>query len=276
LNDRPLLIAVAPNGARKTRDDHSALPLTTDELIKTAEDCLDAGASMMHFHVRDSAGRHTLDPDRYRPVLDQLQKVVGDRLLLQVSSEAAGRYQAAEQIELMKRLAPHCLSCGLREIIRDRDNCEAGYSFFSALHRAGVLVQYILYSPEDIRWYETLCKEGVIPGVNHLLLFVLGRYSETKDQYDLQPYISALTGNNPWMVCGFGVNEHKVVTQAVQLGGHVRVGFENNLLLPDGKTAPDNATLVRMAAEKALASKRSIGNKYFAKDLHHGAVMEGG
>ncbi|MFW2369021.1 MAG: 3-keto-5-aminohexanoate cleavage protein [Desulforhopalus sp.] len=269
MSRNPMLIAVAPNGARKTKLDHPQLPLTPSEIVTTAIDCLEVGASMMHFHVRNSDGNHTLNHAVYLPVLRELEAVVGDRMLLQVSSEAAGRYQAEEQIEQMKRLAPHCLSCGLREIIRSDRDYAAGNAFFSELHRAGVLVQYILYSPAEVEWYERLCDEGVIPGDTHLLLFVLGRYGgDTKEDYDLHSYVSALKRKSPWMACGFGLGEHAVMVQAVKLGGHGRVGFENNHLLPGGAPAPDNAALVKLTADLACLAERSTGDKTFAESLH--------
>ncbi len=264
-----MLIAVAPNGARKTKRDHPQLPLTTGELAKTAIDCLEAGAAMMHFHVRDRDGNHTLDHAVYAPVLRELEAAVGDKMLLQVSSEGAGRYHSGEQLEEMKRLAPHCLSCGLREIINDQHDYAAGNAFFSDLHREGVLVQYILYSPAEVEWYETLCAEGVIPGKHHLLLFVFGRYGEVvKEKNDLSAYLAALKGENPWMVCGFGMEEHRLMVQAAQSGGHCRVGFENNLQLPDGSRAPDNATLVGLTSEIARSAGRVPADNFCAKALH--------
>ena len=265
----PILIAVAPNGAGKTKLDHSGLPLSPRELIKTAISCMEAGAAMMHFHVRDRYGKHTLDHRIYGRVLKELEAAVGENILLQVSSEAAGRYQPDEQIEQMKRLAPHCLSCGLREFVTDRNNSAFGYAFFTELHRAAVLVQYILYSPADVEWYETLCTEGVIPGENHLLLFVLGRYGQNVTKNcDLQSYVDALKRKSPWMACGFGQVEHALAAQAAKLGGHVRVGFENNQHLPDGSTAPDNAALVKLSSDLARAAGRSPGNKLFAESLY--------
>jgi len=265
----PMLIAVAPNGALKTKLDHPELPLSLEELIETAGSCLEAGAAMMHFHVRDHHGRHTLDHRIYGPVLKELETAVGEKLLLQVSSESAGVYRPAEQIEEMKRLAPHCLSCGLREFVKDRNDYVAGHAFFSELCRAGVLVQYILYSPADVEWYETLCNDGVLSGKNHLLLFVVGRYRhEGMVEFDLQSYTSALKGKSSWMACGFGMKEHEIVAQAAKLGGHARVGFENNQQLPDGRPAPDNAALVQLASEAARINGRTLGDKGFAESLY--------
>lgn len=265
----PLLIAVAPNGARKSKADHAQLPLTAAELIETAVSCVEAGAAMMHFHVRDGNGRHTLDHKIYGPVLRELDMAVGETILLQVSSESAGIYQPVEQIEQMKRLAPHCLSLGLREIIKDKNDYAVGHAFLSDLYRTGVLVQHILYSPADVLWYETLCTEGVIPGEKHLLLFVSGYYGQVAGEADnLQHYVDVLKRKSPWMACGFGQAEHMVMVQAAQLGGHIRVGFENNHHLADGSPAPDNAALVQLAANCAVSAGRIPADKRFAVSLY--------
>ncbi|MEM7653568.1 MAG: 3-keto-5-aminohexanoate cleavage protein, partial [Pseudomonadota bacterium] len=67
---KPLIIAVAPNGARKVKSDHPAIPLTPAELAREAAACADAGASMVHLHVRDANGGHTLDADLYKAALN--------------------------------------------------------------------------------------------------------------------------------------------------------------------------------------------------------------
>ncbi len=263
-----ILIAVAPNGARKTQKDHPQLPLTPSELARTAAACAEEGAGMVHLHVRDSKGKHTLSPEYYQPAIREIEAAVGDKMLIQVTSEAAGVFKTVEQIDLMKQLAPHCLSCGLREFVKDREWFERAEKFFSQLHQAGTLAQYILYSPQDVEWYEQLCEQGVLPGKNHFLLFVLGRYGEEgRPFYNLHDYLEPLKRNSRWMVCAFGGNEHSVMKQAVELGGHARVGFENNLRLPDGSLAKDNADLVALTVEMAHLAERSPGDKIFAESL---------
>ena len=64
----------APNGARRTRDEHPAVPLTAGELADCAADLLDAGVSVLHLHVRDTDGGHTLDVDRYRAAIDAVRR----------------------------------------------------------------------------------------------------------------------------------------------------------------------------------------------------------
>ena len=100
--EQKVLIAVAPNGARRSRKDHPALPVTPDEIAETAAACAQAGAAMIHLHIRDERGEHSLDPVRYRQAITAVRKRVGDNMLIQVSSEAAGRFTVHEHDEKMK------------------------------------------------------------------------------------------------------------------------------------------------------------------------------
>ncbi len=263
-----MLIAVAPNGARRNKQHHPSLPVTPGELARTAAACLEAGASMIHLHVRDAEGRHSLDKAAYRRAIEAIEAAAGDRLLIQVTSEAAGIYSRAEQMDAVRRLAPRCVSLALREIVPDESAQDEAAEFLRDLRDAGTLIQYILYSPAEVGAYETLCERGVIPGQRHFLLFVLGRYSENDaGPEELPGYVDALRRESAWMACAFGRHEHRVMKRAAALGGHARVGFENNLFMPDGEVAPDNTALVRLAASAARQAGRSIATMADAVSL---------
>lgn len=256
----PLLITVAPNGAYKQRTDHAALPMTSTELGQTAKLCLDAGAAMVHMHIRDAQGRHSLDVQGYRDAQQAVKAAVGDELIIQVTSEAARVYQAPEQIAMVTALKPEAVSVGLREVDQPEIG-EAGLArFFGWLAQERVMTQVIVYDVTDLQRWQALRAQGVIPDAPWSLLFVLGRYSvgQTSEPKDLLPFVLAHTGNEPWSMCAFGAGEHACATTAVALGGHARVGFENNLLLNNGQIAPDNAALVRQVADSARVLGRSL------------------
>jgi uncharacterized protein (DUF849 family) len=255
-----LLITVAPNGAYKQRTDHAALPMTSAELGQTAKQCLDAGAAMVHMHIRDAQGRHSLDVQGYRDAQQAVKAAVGEELIIQVTSEAARVYQAPEQIAMVTALKPEAVSVGLREVDQPEIG-EAGLSrFFGWLAQERVMTQVIVYDVTDLQRWQALRAQGVIPDAPWSLLFVLGRYSvgQTSEPKDLLPFVLAHTGTEPWSMCAFGAGEHACATTAVALGGHARVGFENNLLLNNGQIAPDNAALVRQVADSAHVLGRSL------------------
>lgn len=256
----PLLITVAPNGAYKQRSDHAALPLTSAELGQTAKLCLDAGAAMIHMHIRDAEGRHSLDVQGYRDAQQAVKAAVGDDMIIQVTSEAARVYKAPEQIAMVTALQPEAVSVGLREVDRPEIGDAGLAQFFGWLAKERVMTQVIVYDVADLQRWQALRAQGVIPDAPWSLLFVLGRYSvgQTSEPRDLLPFVMAHTGNEPWSMCAFGAGEHACATTAAALGGHVRVGFENNLLLNNGQVAPDNAALVPQVADSARVLGRSL------------------
>lgn len=256
----PLIVTVAPNGAYKQPADHPALPVTPHTLAATARACRDAGASMIHMHIRDAQGRHSLDVDGYREAWRVVREAVGREMVVQITSEAAGIYQAPAQIAMVEALRPEAVSIGLREIDKPEVG-EAGLArFFAGLVRERAMVQVILYDVADLRRWQALRARGVVPEAPWFLLFVLGRYSagQTSRPQDLLPFLAAHDGGEPWAVCAFGATENTCIAAAAVFGGHARVGFENNLLTKDGATAPDNAALVRQAAETARALGRPL------------------
>lgn len=256
----PLLITVAPNGAYKQRSDHAALPLTSAELGQTAKQCLDAGAAMIHMHIRDAEGRHSLDVQGYRDAQQAVKAAVGDDMIIQVTSEAARVYKAPEQIAMVTALKPEAVSVGLREVDQPEIGDAGLAQFFGWLAKERVMTQVIVYDVADLQRWQALRAQGVVPDAPWSLLFVLGRYSvgQTSEPRDLLPFVMAHTGNEPWSMCAFGAGEHACATTAAALGGHVRVGFENNLLLNNGQVAPDNAALVRQVADSARVLGRSL------------------
>lgn len=257
---QPLIVTVAPNGAYKQAIDHPALPLTAKSLAHTAKQCLEAGAAMLHLHIRDQQGRHSLDVHGYQEAIAAVRAAVGQEMVLQVTSEAARIYRAPEQVAMVRTLRPEAVSVGLREI----DQAELGEQgladFFTWLACEKIMTQVILYDLADLKRWQELVQRGLIPEAHWFLLFVLGRYTagQTSQPIDLVPFVYHHTTNEPWAVCAFGPTEHSCMSAAASLGGHARVGFENNMHLRDGRLAPDNAALVRQISQTASALGRPL------------------
>ena len=273
LAQSPVIITVAPNGAYKKAADHPAVPMTPDALALEARACLDAGAGMMHMHVRKPDGSHLLDAHAYREALAAVDRAVGRELLVQVTSEAAGVYKAAEQIALVRELQPEAVSMGLREIaVPEIPETELA-AFFAWVAERRIMAQIILYDEGDVQRWQSLRARGLVPPGAWSVLFVLGRYSvgQTSSAYDLLPFLAAYDHTLPWAICAFGAEENACVTTAAAFGGHMRVGFENNLKLRDGSIAPGNAALVRQAAEGARSLGRPLATAEDARRIY-GAI----
>ncbi|MCZ4093910.1 3-keto-5-aminohexanoate cleavage protein [Sinorhizobium psoraleae] len=256
-------IAVAPNGGRRGKADHPALPLTPDELAAAAAGCLEAGACMIHIHVRDKHGGHLLDADAYRAATAAIRATVGDRLVIQITSESLGVYSPAEQMEVVRQARPEAVSIALRELLPDESH-ETGFAqFLEWLRSERIVPQIILYTPEEAALLAALTARGLIPFVHLPVLFVLGRYAaeQRATPSDLLAFLApGIPRFAHWSVCAFGPREPACVTAGALFGGHVRVGFENNLWLPDGSLASDNAALVAASSAALRASGLTVAD----------------
>lgn len=279
---RPALIMVAPNGARRTRADHPALPVTISQTVETAVACQQAGAGAIHLHVRDGEGSHSLDPGLYREAADAVAAATDGKLFIQITTEAVGRYRPDEQVATVKAVMPDAVSVALREMCPGRVDEPFAGNFYHWAHEAGIGVQHILYSADELYRLSGMIARRTVPGERHAVIFVLGRYAANQQSYpdDLDPYLRAvddcrLSEAIDWMVCAFGSGETACLADALARGGHARVGFENSLWNADGSLAQSNQE--RVAAISAIGGMLARGNGQTAQaDRILGVSVSGG
>ena len=269
-SSEPVVVCVAPNGARRTQKDHPRLPITPEEIALEALACVQAGATVLHLHVRDDDGRHSLDPRRYQAAMDAIDRKVGGELIIQITTEAVGIYEPSQQIDVVKSLCPQAASVALRELIPNEDFLSRAANFFDWSKRQGIALQFILYTPEEARQLNSLVESGIIGIEKPNSLFVLGRYSADQQSasMDLLAFLSDWPQDWPWSVCAFGLSEAMCMAAAIGLGGHVRVGFENNLHLPDGTLANGTSDLAGIVQDLAGSVGRGTASLGQAKRIY--------
>ena len=271
-DSKPLVVMCAPNGARLRKSDHPAVPLTAEELADCAESVLALGVSVLHLHVRDSDGGHSIDAGRYREALAAIRERVGDGMVLQVTTEAFGIYDRSQQMALVRELKPEAVSIALRELCPDeRSEAESG-AFFRELQEEGIWPQYILYDAAEAVRFDALRQDGFFGTGKPFTLAVLGRYRDSTEgtRAGLHRFLDSVSaGEAPWAVCCIGHHEGDVLCRAAELGGHIRAGFESNRFLPDGRVADDNAQLLAEELELipwSEAARRPIATAAWVRE----------
>lgn len=242
-----IMIMAAPNGAHRTRADHPAMPVTACELAACAGDLLETGVSVLHLHVRDEQERHCLDAEIYRTVIRGIVRQTGGALVVQATTEAAGIYSASQQKALVRDLRPEAVSIALREYCPDDASEPEAAAFFAWLVSERIWPQYIVYSADELRRFQSLRRRGIFSSDHPSCLLVLGKHADGQrgDPADLDTFLAAPDlPDVSWAACCFGPREHEAMLSVLARGGHVRLGFENNLLLADGSPARDNAALI--------------------------------
>lgn len=255
-------ILVAPNGARRDKSAHPALPVTIDELVDTCRSCAAAGAGGVHAHVRDDKGRHSLDAGRYAEVIARLSEALPG-WFVQITSETAGRFSAEDQQILIRKMRPKSVSVAVREFIPGTQTLPAAQEVYHWARENEVSIQHICYSRAELERLIAFIEDGTVPGNAHQVQLVLGSYdgsrvSRPEDIPSLIQPMRDLEGSQSfdWMLCAFGKEETDCLLKALELGGKARIGFENSLWNRDGTVAKDNtervAELVRLAGEVGL------------------------
>ena len=188
-------------------------------------------------------------------------------LFIQVTSEAAGRYDAEAQRAMIRALRPASVSVALREMIRAPEDRVAARNLYHWAAENEVDVQHIVYTPDELSWLLREMDAGIIPGTRHQLQFVLGSYASTAPPAPgtLDAYLASLAARRnemefDWMICAFGPSETASLTEAALRGGKVRVGFENSLWNADGSVARNNAERVREVRAAIEAARRGASD----------------
>ncbi|GAB5432655.1 3-keto-5-aminohexanoate cleavage protein [Tritonibacter mobilis] len=236
-------LMVAPNGARRGKADHPALPMTAPELAETALACHRLGAQALHLHVRDAEGVHSLDAGRYREAMALVSEAV-PTMGIQITTESAGLFDVGAQLACLEALRPAAASVSVREMARDKSLAARAYALCS---EAGTQVQHILYTPECVEQLEAWYADGTVPDEMRDVILVLGQYATGQPARPamLPPFLALIAPLDlRWSLCAFGPEEHACLLAAVEAGGQVRIGFENSLGPMGGPAWADNAASV--------------------------------
>ena len=253
----PYIIMSAPNGARRLKKDHPNIPITPNEMAKCGQEILAAGASILHLHVRDDSGRHSLDVDRYKASIKAIKKQVGNQLIIQATTEAVGIYNRQQQIDMVKTLKPDAVSLALRELCPTDEELSEFDAFNQWINEEHIFSQYILYNTDDHRRFEKYCSKGVFHNDTPFTLYVMGSYAGPTPDTEI---LKKLASNNqtPWASCGFAENERDCINHTLETTGHIRLGFENNIWREDGSLLENNGEMIKHAADAATNKNRPI------------------
>jgi len=245
MSARSVSITVAPNGARRGKAEHGAIPLVPAEIAAEASACHAAGASILHLHVRAADAGHSLDVGRYAEATAAVREACD--IVIQPTTERVGRFAPADMMAVQRGLEPEMITFNLNELLDPQTEAQNALvrDFLAETAAAGTVPQYIVYSLDQlrelVRWWEA----GWVPQREPFILIVLGRYAGTTSHpTDILAYLPHIPERWRWGVCAFGAPELACVTLAALAGGYCRVGFENNLTDAHGQPLKDNADQV--------------------------------
>lgn len=283
MTGRKTILTCAVNGNITTRDHHPGLPISPAEIAAAVIDARAAGAAVAHIHARDlQTGRGTTNGALFAEIVDRIRQSACD-IVINLSTGEGGRFVpgaddpaiAAPGTTLVGPAARCAHVAALRPEVCTLDlntmfsgsavviNTPASIETMARIMReAGSLPELELFDSGDLQLAKHLLATGVLqsPAVIQLVLGV--RYGAPADPATLFYLSSQLPPDCVWAAFGLGRAEFPILAQAFLLGGHVRVGLEDNVYIRKGVLARDNAELV----EKGVAIVEQLGGSIATPD----------
>ncbi len=265
-----VIITAALVGAELTREVTPYLPLTPDEITEAARSAVEAGASVLHLHVRDAAGNPTNDAARFREVLDKVRAACPTQPILQVSTGGAvgdsfeSRAEPLEANPDMASLNGGSVNFGDGVFANPLPFIE----FLAArMGRKRIKPEIEIYDLSHIEMAVRLMERGDIqsPAQFQFVMGVRGGLEATEE--NLKLLVSRIPKGSTWTVAGIGRHEFPMAELALKMGGHVRVGLEDNIYLEKGVLAKGSHELVQKAVELALRHGRSPASSQEAREI---------
>lgn len=265
-----LIITAAISGAEVTKEHNPNVPYTIEECVREAGLAYEAGASIIHLHVRKDDGTPTQDKDRFKAVMDAIHAKYPDVIIQPSTGGAVGmtndeRLQPTELNPEMATLDCGTLNFGGDEIFENTENTIK--YFGEKMIDRDIKPELEVFDKSMIDMALRLHKKGFIKSPMHFdfVMGVNGGISGTlRDFVFLRESIPA---DATYTVAGIGRFEFPLATAAIIDGGHVRVGFEDNTMIARGVVAESNGQLVEKVVRLAKELGREIANPTEAREI---------
>jgi uncharacterized protein (DUF849 family) len=267
----PVIIAVAITGAVPRKADNAAVPVSVPEQIDSTQEAFEAGATLVHAHVRKDDESPSSDPDKFAALMEGVEKYCPG-MIFQISTGGRGRSQeergkplflkpdmaslATGSVNFAKQIydnAPELVE-GLAQTMLDNDIKPEIEAFDMAM----------LYNTK------ALIDKGLIKAPPHVQ-FVLGIPNALPARRQVLDFgvaeLGELMPGATWTAAGIGRHQLTVAGWCLEMGGHVRTGLEDNLKYDRSRLASSNAELVSQVVEICPQYERHPASVEEARDI---------
>lgn len=268
-----VIVTCALTGAQQGKDANPHLPEQPEEIVAQGLEAWRAGAAVLHLHARDASGRATADVAVFRAIVEGLRAAGCDAVLNLTTGGAVAGLPLEERLRVIPELRPEIasLSVGSGALLGRHDgerwvgdrrvplfSSHAELEEVASLYREhGTRPELEVYHAGMLNNLQALDARGVL---EHPLLvnFVMGIPGEITPATvrDLVFLVDGLPSESQWLVTAIGGRNHyRMLGAALAMGGHVRVGMEDNVYIDRGELARSNGQIV----EKAVRIIRELG-----------------
>jgi len=265
-----LILTAAICGAEVTKEKNPAVPYTIEEIAREARAAYNAGASIIHLHVREDDGTPTQSLPRFIKAIAAIKKECPG-IIIQPSTGGAVGMSNAERltpIQLVPEMAT--LDCGTinfggSEIFTNSE--ETVIEFAQIMQASHVKPEIEVFDRGMVQLAVRIKQMGFIDGSLHFNLVLGTPFGMPASLEDIVYLTGCLPNGSTFTGTGIGRHEFSVACASIILGGHVRVGFEDNVYLKKGVLARSNGELVEKVVRLANELGRDIARPDEARTI---------
>ena len=267
-----LIITAAICGAEVTKEQNPAVPYTVEEIVREAKSAVDAGAAIVHLHVREDDGTPTQSRARFQECEDAIYKACPNVILIPSTGGAVGmtpdeRLQSTDTTPIPEMATLDCGTCNFGDEIFD-NTMPTMRAFGKRMIERGIKPEYECFEMGHLDTILTMARKGEVPGAPMQFNFVLGVPGCTPATVDnLCWLVKNIPAGSTWTATGIGRHAFTLAAPAIVMGGNVRVGFEDNLYLERGVLAKSNGELVDKVVRMAKLLGREVANSDEAREI---------
>lgn len=265
-----LIITAAICGAEVTKEQNPAVPYTVEEIVREAKSAVDAGAAIVHLHVREDDGTPTQSKERFKECIDAIYKVSPDVIIIPSTGGAVGMTaeERLQPTELMPEMATlDCGTCNFGDDVFE-NTMPMMRAFGKRMLENDIKPEYECFEMGHLETVLNMAKKGQVPGAPMQFNFVLGVPGCTPATVpNLCWLVNAIPVGSTWTATGIGRHAFTLAAAAIVMGGNVRVGFEDNLNLAKGVPAKSNGELVAKVVRMAKELGREVATSAEAREI---------
>lgn len=269
------ILTCAVTGGAPIRD-NPAVPITPQQIAQQAIDAAKAGAAVAHIHVRDpKTGRSSMELDLYREVVDRIRDS-GSDVVINLTTGTGAQFQpgkddpkvAGPGTEYMRPEIRSRHIAALKPDMCSLDFCTMWFrtrafinspehiaEIAATAKAAGVVTELECFDTGDVNLAKQMMADGLVASPAFFQLVMGVNYGLAATPETMLYVRNLLPPGSEWAAFGIGAMAFPMLAQALLLGGHVRIGLEDNYYVDRGKKARHNADLV----DKAVTIMRSLG-----------------
>ena len=267
-----LIITAAICGAEVTKEQNPAVPYTVEEIVREAKSAVDAGAAIVHLHVREDDGTPTQSHVRFQECEEAIYKVCPDVILIPSTGGAVGmspeeRLDSTNTTPIPEMATLDCGTCNFGDEIFD-NTMPTMRAFGKRMIEKGIKPEYECFEMGHLDTILTMARKGEVPGDPMQFNFVLGVPGCTPATVsNLAWMVNQIPAGSTWTVTGVGRSAFPMAAAAIAMEGNVRVGFEDNIYLSKGVKASSNGELVAKVVRIAKELGREIATSDEARAI---------